>query len=107
MRTEHCTTGMWTVLSGAAFWVVGFVLLFVIPSGQGLAETVGTVMLIAGIILILVGGQIIRMTISGESIQPTTDVEKIRVLVCANCSEENPDDAKFCLGCGKRIKREK
>jgi len=96
---------MWTALAGAIFWILGFILIFVVTSPEAWIESLGTVMFVAGILLIFAGGQIIRVTISGETIQPTAVQEKVRVLVCPGCSAENPNDARFCMGCGKRIKR--
>lgn len=110
MRFEHTKTGVWTALIGAAFWITGFLIFFLrFDSTFGLKYVddwlsyVGTMLLIAGIFLIVVAGQIIRSTLSGETIQPKKE-NKIRVLICPFCSGENPEDARFCLQCGKKMK---
>lgn len=110
MRVEHYLTGMWVVLVGTLFWVIGFVLSVSyfwlnISLGGDWMNYIGMILSIAGIFLIVVGGQVIRMAMAGETIQPTEESRKIRLLVCPNCSMENPEDATYCLGCGKKFKK--
>jgi ribosomal protein L40E len=107
MRFEHSKTGMWAVLAGVCLWVPGFVLYFVLGGGalNDSAGHAGMILLIAGLLLILSGGQIIRVAMRGETIQPVSEGAKVRLLVCPRCGMDNPEEARYCLGCGRKIKQ--
>ncbi len=106
MRVEHCVTGMWVVFAGAFFWIVGFVLYFLLASTIPEWWTyTGLALMIAGMFLIIAGGQIIRVATKGESLQPTEEGGKMRIIVCPSCGADNPDDARHCLGCGKKLRK--
>lgn len=110
MRFEYSKTGVWAAITGAVFWVLGLLIFFIrFDDVVGLKYVndwvgyFGTTLWISGLFLIIVAGQIIRSTLKGETIQPRKD-DRVRLLVCPNCSAENPDDARFCLDCGKKLK---